>query len=219
MEAKTAARIAALEIVANRREPAEHPGPAIAREFLAPLGHDAASFAPTIGIAVERLERMLAGTESIDVESAIRLARSLQINPKLLIERQARHDFARLRRNEALESIPLLVNDGRVAFPEHGFIPGRLAGLRENSPYAEVRDETLGFFADGSEDDSPPQKAYSLELGGKLRVYDEAGRVPIWNGVILRSFEGRTILPYVRPSEWIEWFTGRRRADYVPPVD
>jgi addiction module HigA family antidote len=217
MEVKTAARIAALELVANRREPATHPGPAILSYFLAPLGHDAASFAPLIGMPVQRLERMLTGNETIDVESAIRLARSLQINPKLLVERQARYDFAQLRRDEALEAIPLLKDDGRVAFPESGFIRGRLAGLRDTSAYGGVRDETLGFFSDAGQGETPPEKAYPLDFGAKLRIYDEAAETAVWTGVVLRNLEGRILLPYVRPSVWIEWFASRRRADFIPP--
>jgi addiction module HigA family antidote len=209
------APVAALDFARNRREPAAHPGPELMRDFLTPLGLDAASLAPMIGMAAEPLQRMLAGEESIDVETAIRLARSLQINPKLLVERQARSDFARLRDNSELESIPLLVNDGRVQFPETGFMHGRLAGLRENSGYGGVRDETLGFFMDNGDDISPPQKAYSIEFGAKLRVYEAPGKV-IWTGVVLRTLDGRPLLPYVRPNVWIEWFTGRRRADYVP---
>jgi len=217
MKASTGPSIAPLELARNRRVPAAHPGPQLQRDFLAPLGLDAASLAPLVGMEAARLRRMLDGVESIDVETAIRLARSLQINPQTVIERQARADFARLRRDAELESIPLLVNDGRVTFPESGFLRGRLAGLRENSPHGGVRDETLGFFADETADDSPPHKAYSLEFGAKLRVYDALGNV-FWTGVILRGLDGRPLLPYARPSEWIEWFVTSRRADYVPPT-
>jgi addiction module HigA family antidote len=215
MKAQTGPSIAPLGFARNRREPAAHPGPELVRDFLTPLGLDAAALAPLIGMPAEPLRQMLAGDASIDVETAIRLARSLQINPKLLVERQARADFARLRRNDDLETIPLLPNDGRIVFPASGFMRGRLAGLRENSGYGGVRDETLGFFADEEDEASPPRKAYSLEFGAKLRVYDLLGDV-IWTGVVLRGLDGRPLLPYVRPNEWIDWFTSRRRADYVP---
>jgi addiction module HigA family antidote len=217
MKAQTGPPIVTLELARNRRAPAVHPGPQLERDFLAPLGLDAASLAPLIGMEAERLRRMLAGIDSIDVPTAIRLARSLQINPQTLIERQARADFAKARVDAELESVPLLVNDGRVSFPASGFLRGRLAGLRENSPNGGVRDETLGFFADASADDSPPHKAYSLEFGGKLRVYDALGNV-FWTGVVLRGLDGRMLLPYARPSEWIDWFTASRRADYLPPA-
>jgi addiction module HigA family antidote len=217
MEPHTAARATSpLEVVRNRREPAAHPGPAILRDYLTPLGFDAAGLAPQIGIDASRLQRMLAGNETIDVESAIRLARSLQINPRTIVERQARHDFARLRQDEELEAVPVLRNDGRVSFPETGFISGRLAGLRENSLYGGVRDETLGFFADGADGGYPPSHAYSIDVGAMLRVYDAEGAV-IYVGVVMRTLEGRPLLPFVRPSEWIDWFTNRHRADYVEP--
>jgi len=215
MKAQTGPPITAFGLARNRRVPAAHPGPLLERDFLTPLGLDAASLAPLIGMEAEPLRRMLAGIDSIDVATAIRLARSLQINPQTLIERQARADFARLRNDAELEAIPLLINDGRVTFPESGFLRGRLAGLRENSPHGGVRDETLGFFADESADDSPPRKAYSLEFGAKLRVYDALGSV-FWTGVVLRGLDGRLLLPYARPDEWIDWFMARRRADYIP---
>ncbi len=208
-------QVPALEVVRNRREPASHPGPGIQQDYLTPLGLDAASLAPQIGMDAARLQRMLAGIDPIDVETAIRLARSLQINPRLLIERQARYDFARLRQDPALSSIPLLANDGRITFPETGFIRGRLAGLRENSLYGGVRDETLGFFADEPDGSYEAAGGYTLEFGSKLRVYDARGDVE-WVGVVLRTLDGRPLLPFVRPNEWINWFVNRRRADYVP---
>jgi len=215
MEAETGPPNAAAVLARNRREPAPHPGPEVQRDFLTPLGQDAASLAPLIGMETEPLRRMLAGIDSIDVETAIRLARSLQINPQILVERQARSDFARLRDDITLETIPLLVNNGRFVFPESGFMCGRLSGLRENSGYGGVRDETLGFFPDDDDADGAPPRAYSLEFGAKLRVYDSTGDV-VWIGVVLRGLDGRPLLPFVRPNQWIDWFTSRRRADYVP---
>jgi addiction module HigA family antidote len=217
MDPQNAIKLAELELVRNRREPASHPGPAIQRDYLTPLNFDAAGLAKQVGMDAVRLQRMLDGTESIDVESAIRLARSLQLNPRTIVERQARHDFARLRNNAELESIPVLSNDGRVDFPEAGYLRGRLSGLRENSPYGGVRDETLGFFADGNDDTYPPSHAYSLEPGAKLRIYGEGGDV-IYVGVFMRNLEGRPLLPFVRPNVWINWFTDRLRADYFVPL-
>jgi addiction module HigA family antidote len=215
MQAHTPTGLSGFEVVRNRREPASHPGPAIARDYLAPLGLDAATLAPHVGMEPARLGRMLAGLEAIDVESAIRLGRALQLNPKTLVERQARHDFSRLRRNAAIETIPVLPDEGRVVFPETGFLRGRLAGLPQNTLYGGVRDETLAFFADDGEGGISPE-SHPLETGAKLRVYDTLDHVA-WVGVILQTLEGRPLLPFVRPNEWINWFATRRRADYAPP--
>jgi addiction module HigA family antidote len=204
------------ETVPSRRVATVHPGPAIQRDYLTPIGFGAADLAPQIGMDAGRLERMLAGTEPIDIESAIRLARALQINPRIIVERQARHDFTRLRENREIETVPVLRNDGRVTFPETGYIHGRLVGLRENSPYGGVRDETLGFFPDDSPG-HPPLHIYSLEVGAKLRVYDPASEVS-YVGVVMRTLEGRPLLPFVRPTDWIVWFAERYRADYVEPA-
>lgn len=216
MEPRVAAdALPPFEIVPSRREPALHPGPAIQRDYLAPIDFGADDVAPQIGMDAGRLARMLAGTESIDIESAIRLARALQINPGIIVERQARHDFASLREDREIEAVPVLRNDGRLTFPQTGYMRGRLVGLRENSLYGGVRDATLGFFPDDAPG-HPPLHIYSLEVGAKLRVYDPQSTVA-YVGVVMRTFEGRPLLPFVRPSEWIVWFTERYRADYFEP--
>jgi len=207
-------RVSYLRPTSSRREPAPHPGPALQREYLDPLGIDAATLAAQIDIDPERLQRMLAGVDSIDVETAIRLARSLQINPKLLMERQVRHDFAIRRADPELEALPVLANDGFVTFPDHGFLRGGLVGIREASGWGEVRPETLAFFADGRDDDLS-NRIYEIKRGARLRVYKADGEVE-WIGVVLQSLEGRPLLPFVRPKEWQAWFANHRRADFIP---
>jgi addiction module HigA family antidote len=199
----------------SRRQAAPHPGPAIARDYLAPLGLDAASLAEQIGMDAELLAAMLAGDISIDVETAVRLSRSLQLNPQTLMEMQLRHDFARARANGAIESIPVLAADGRVGFPGEGFLRGRLAGLRESSGYGEVRFETLAFFADVTPGRDILTCMFDIRLGARLRIYGSDG-VPLWTGIVLETFDGKPLLPYARPSTWIDWFTNRLRADFVP---
>lgn len=199
-----------------RRQAAPHPGLTIALEHLVPLNLDAASLAAQIGMDADVLQEMLGGQRSIDVETAVRLSRSLQLNPKILMEQQTRHDFARARENVALESIPVLAADGRVVFPKTGFLRGRLAGLRESSGYGEVRFETLGFHADPAEGQSIVECMYDIRRGAQLRIYDSEG-APMWTGVVLETLDGKPLLPYARPNTWIEWFANRTRADFVPP--
>jgi addiction module HigA family antidote len=200
---------------AGRRKDAPHPGPTIARDYLTPLRLDAASLAPQIGMDPDLLAAMLAGDKSIDVETAVRLSRSLQLNPQTLMEMQLRHDFARARENDEIETIPVLAADGRVGFPEEGFLCGRLAGLRESSAYGDVRFETLGFFADVAPGQDLHSCVFDIRLGARLRIYGSDGK-PLWTGIVLETLDGKPLLPYARPSTWIDWFTNRFRADFVP---
>ena len=199
----------------GRRQAAPHPGPGILHGYLEPLGLDAASLAAQIGMEASLLGAMLSGEKSIDVETAVRLSRSLQLNPQTLMEMQMRHDFACARSNDRLETIPVLAADGRVRFPEDGFLRGRLAGLRETTGYGEVRFETLGFFADPKPGQDVLVCMYDIRLGARLRIYGPDGR-PVWTGVVLETLDGKPLLPYARPNTWIEWFAGRERADFVP---
>jgi addiction module HigA family antidote len=206
-----------LERASSRRAPATHPGPELQRDYLDPLRLETPALAAQIGMDPERLGRMLGGFEPIDVETAIRLARSLQINPRTLMERQISYDFAVLRNDPGLCSIAVLADEGRVPFPDFGFLRGELSGLRENWGWGEVRPETLAFFSDGHEDEHPSARMHEIRKGSRLRVYGPAGEI-VWVGVVLDSLEGKPLLPYVRPAVWIEWFLNHWRADFFPAI-
>ncbi len=214
----TASALETAESADNRRRPAPHPGPDIKRDYLAPLGLDVATLARHVGMEVASLTAMLAGERSIDVATAIRLGRSLQINPQLVMERQTRHDFAMLRDDDELEQIEVLPSGGDFPFPASGYLCGRLAGLRETWGYGEVRPETLGFLADADSDGQDVRlRLHELKTGSRLRVYDPSG-APLWVGVVLETLEGQPLLPFARPGSWIGWFVHRYRADFVPPI-
>jgi hypothetical protein len=135
----------------------------------------------------------------------------------MLMELQLAHDFANARNNALVETIPVLSPANHAAFPEADFLRGRLAGLRDGSGYGEVRFETLGFFADPVPGQDLLSRMYAIRRGERLRIYDPDGK-PIWIGVVLETLDGKPLLPYARPSTWIEWFTGRYRADFVPAL-
>lgn len=199
----------------NRRQPAPHPGPPLKRDYLDPLGVDAATLSAHINMKATVLLAMLAGETSIDVETAIRLGRALQLNPQAIMERQVRHDFLVLRDDEELESIEVLPRNEHYTFPEVGYLRGRLAGLRETWGYGEVRPETLGFLADAEFDGQDLRfRLHELSRGARLRVYAPSGEV-LWVGVIMQTLEGQPLLPSVRPGVWIGWFVQRYRADFT----
>jgi addiction module HigA family antidote len=205
-------------IAPSRRRPAPHPGPALVRDFLEPLHLDADSLAAAIGMDAAVLAEMLAGKTSIDVETAVRLSRSLQLNPQKLMERQLLHDFAAARDNVRVRSIPVLTPRERVDFPEGGFLRGRLAGLQDTAGFGDVRFETLGFFADPLPGHDMIASMHTIRRGVRLRIYGPDG-LPIWVGTVLETLEGNPLLPYARPSTWIEWFVRRFRADFIAAPD
>lgn len=202
----------------NRRLPVAHPGPELDRDYLVPLGLSVEAVARHIGVTdAPALAAMLVGSRSIDVETAIRLARAFQLSPVELMERQNRFDFRTARVDETLERIPPIGVGAAFAFPEDRALRGSLVGLERPDPYAAARIETLGFIADSRTlDDDIRARTYGLEPGSILRVFERDGTVA-WCGPVLHTFDGQPIFAAVRLAQWLPWFTENHRAAYVPP--
>jgi len=199
----------AADPAADRRASAPHPGPLLRRAFLDVLGVDDAALAEQLGLEPEHLSAMLDGTASIDVETAIRLSRALQVRAEHIMQMQLRADFARARDNRQLQSIGVLRPSGPQPFPAEGYICGRLgrAGderggdlslFFQEDVAAQLGDHYAGFHA--------------LWRGDRLRIYDEAGQV-VWTGPIVAGLDGHIQLPFVRATEWHAWFAAGCRAD------
>ncbi len=196
---------------AERRVPAPHPGPVIREEYLAPLRLTVAAVAARTGIDERFLSEILAGTRSFDVESAVRVARALQLPADKIMQMQVKHDFAVVRRTVDLQAVPVLERaDIETSFPSGDFMRGRLARMRDDAAAepaayfqqdveAGQRDEYLGVHA--------------LWCGDRLRIYDPADAQVLWVGPILQNLDGRMLLPYARPEEWRTWFADAYRAD------
>ncbi len=200
----------------DRRRIVPHPGPMLVREYLEPLGLTAVDVAGHVGMDAGRLAAMLAGDASIDVDTAVRIGRALQINPRRLMADMNDHDFSRCRSDAELQAIGVMPDDGRLPFPSSGFMRGVLTGLRESWGYAEVRFETLAFVEQAERADADLRSfIYPIVQGSLLRVFERGGAT-LWSGPVLQTLEGKPFLPYVRASTWIEWFTERYAAEYVP---
>jgi addiction module HigA family antidote len=194
----------------ERRAAAPHPGPIVKRQFLDPLGVSPAALAEQIGMDAERLAAMLEGRASIDVETAVRLARSLQLPGERVMHMQNRFDFAAARTVPELAKIAVLKPVDATAFPESGYLTGHLGHAAEDS----AGDGSLFF-----QEDLPrliPGDEYAglhaLWQGDRLRIYGPDDE-PVWTGPILQNLDGRMLLPYVRVDEWQPWFAGGFRAD------
>src|SRR5208283_5334149 len=89
----------------ERRAAAPHPGPIIKRQFLDPIGLTPEALADQIGMPAERLAAMLDGRASVDVDAAVRLARSLQVPGERVMQMQVRFDFAAARAVPSLQAV------------------------------------------------------------------------------------------------------------------
>ncbi len=200
----------------DRRRDVAHPGPMLVRQYLEPLGLSPADVARHVGMDAAVLAAMLAGDASIDVDTAIRVGRALQINPRRLMAEMNDHDFAIRRANAVLQAIGVMPDDGRLPFPETGFLRGVLTGLRESWGYEDVRFETLAFVERAQRAEADLRSfIHPIEQGSLLRVFDRDDAI-LWSGPVLQTLDGKPFLPYVRPSIWIDWFTDRYAAEYVP---
>lgn len=193
---------------AERRAEAPHPGPLIARDFLEPLGLGATGFAEELGMDPSVLAAMLEGHASIDVPTAIRIARALQLPAERIMQMQLRYDFAAARRISGPEPVGPLRPPAFVAFPADA-LRGRLGRSADAAGGDSLffREELGGRIAD---DDFAG--LHALWHGDRLRVADPAGTV-LWMGPILHDFDGRTLLPYVRVATWQGWFASGYPAE------
>jgi addiction module HigA family antidote len=199
-----------MSLFTERRAAAPHPGPLIVRQLLDPLGISVEALAEQIEMSADRLGAMLDGRSSIDVETAVRLARCLQVPGERVMQMQVRFDFAAARAISGLEKLKILRPPETPAFPESGFLHGHLGQAADDAP----GDDSLYFQEDVTRLVPGDHYAglHALWQGDRLRVYGPDGE-PIWTGPLLQNIDGRMLLPFVRSSEWLSWFSGNFRAD------
>jgi addiction module HigA family antidote len=194
----------------ERRAAAPHPGPIVRRQFLDPVGVSPEALAEQIGMEPSRLAAMLEGEISIDVDTAVRLARSLQLPGERVMQMQNRFDFAAARALAALTALQVLRPVEPPPFPEAGFLVGHLGHAADDAP----GDGSLFFQEDlpGHVTGDDYAGLHALWQGDRLRIYGPDGAV-VWTGPLLQNLDGRMLLPFVRIEEWQPWFVGGYRAD------
>jgi hypothetical protein len=155
------------------------------------------------------LEAMLGGRLSIDVPSAVRMARALQLPAERIMQMQLRYDFAAARSSRALDDVELLQPAAAGAFPA-----SHLSGHLGCSSDGADRFASLFFQEDA------PRRApgdgyaglHALWPDDRMRIYDRSAEL-LWLGPVLHDFDGRIFLPFVRGSVWRSWFAASHRAD------
>ncbi|MDQ2857880.1 MAG: HigA family addiction module antitoxin [Candidatus Eremiobacteraeota bacterium] len=198
-----------IDVAAERRAAAPHPGPIIKRDYLDVLGVDAVSLARQIDMDAASLGAMLAGRQSIDVDAAVRIARALQLPAEQIMRMQVQCDFAAVREARARDILPIVSPTLPQTFP-NVFIRGRLACASDDS-----RSEASYFFQQSLErrvTGDAYAGLHALWRGDQLRVYDSQERV-FWIGPVLHDFDGRVLLPFRPAQEWRGWFLDSYSAD------
>lgn len=199
------------EATAERREPAPHPGPLIARDYLRPLGLDVREFAALVGMDGDRLAAMLAGTLSLDVDAAVRFGRSLGLPADRLMRAQMRHDFAESRKVELLQPVPASDVLADRAFPSdalHGHLT-RTEGAEDRERFYFVADDDARSKEHGFE------RVHPIGMGDRLRIYAPDGAIA-WAGPVLRNLDGRLLFAFAPARLWQGWFVSGARAEFSP---
>lgn len=195
----------------ERRTAAPHPGPEIARDYLAPLGLDARVFAALVGMDGDRLDAMLAGTMSLDVDAAVRFGRALGLGPHHIMRAQMRHDFARSRATELEQPSPPADYFADRLLPT-GAVRGHLARTE-----AAESQKMFYFVADPGTNvrETDMARAHPLRTGDRLRVFAADGSA-VWCGPILRNLDGSPLFAFVPQAIWAGWFAAGAAAEFVP---
>jgi addiction module HigA family antidote len=195
--------------MSDRRVAASHPGPRLKREYFDVLEIDVAEFAKSIGVPYARFAEMLAGRESIDVDTAIRLARALQLSADAIMRMQVRADFATARNSSDYDGIAIIAPPHPPVFPDTGIMRGRLGLSVDTAGEASYFFQEEISFRNRSDEYAG---LHALFRGDRLRIFRPDGGIR-WTGVLLNGLDGRLHLPYVHAAEWPKWFDERAAAE------
>lgn len=72
-----------------------HPGEVIKEEFLVPLGLSARELSKALGIPSNRLTEIMRGNRSVTADTAIRLGRYFETDPRFWMNLQTAHDISK----------------------------------------------------------------------------------------------------------------------------
>ena len=72
-----------------------HPGEVLAEEYLKPLGLSATALARAIGVPGNRISDIVRQRRDVSADTAIRLGRFFNVDPRFWMNLQAAHDLSR----------------------------------------------------------------------------------------------------------------------------
>ena len=89
--------------MSRKRRPPVHPGEILRHEFLDDLGITPYRLARDIGVPPNRITGIINGTRAITAETALRLARYLNVSAELWMNLQTDYDLELARRERGAE--------------------------------------------------------------------------------------------------------------------
>jgi addiction module HigA family antidote len=72
-----------------------HPGEVLAEEYMKPLGLSASALAREIGVSGNRISDIVRRRRDVSADTAIRLGRYFNVDPRFWLNLQAAHDLSR----------------------------------------------------------------------------------------------------------------------------
>lgn len=83
-----------------------HPGEILAEEYLEPLGLSARALATAIGIPANRITEIIAGRRGVTADTAIRLGRYFDTDPRFWLNLQSAHDLSKAQAENDYSGVP-----------------------------------------------------------------------------------------------------------------
>jgi antitoxin HigA-1 len=72
-----------------------HPGEVLAEEYLRPLGLSASALAQALGVPANRISDIIRQRRQVSADTAIRLGRFFEVDPRFWLNLQAAYDLSR----------------------------------------------------------------------------------------------------------------------------
>jgi addiction module HigA family antidote len=83
-----------------------HPGEVLQAEYLEPLGLSARALAAEIGVPANRLTEIIAGRRAVTADTAIRLARYFNTDPRFWTNLQTAHELSKAEAETDYSTVP-----------------------------------------------------------------------------------------------------------------
>ncbi|AOO81706.1 HigA family addiction module antitoxin [Bosea vaviloviae] len=84
-----------------------HPGEILREDYLAPLGMSARQLAKALGVPGNRVSELLRERRDVSADTAIRLGRYFQTDPRFWLNLQAAHDLSKAETQQDYSAVQL----------------------------------------------------------------------------------------------------------------
>jgi antitoxin HigA-1 len=83
-----------------------HPGEVLREEYLVPLGLSSRALAKQLDVPANRLTEIMRGTRDVTADTAIRLGRYFNTDPRFWLNLQAAHDLSKAEKAHSKKIVP-----------------------------------------------------------------------------------------------------------------